>query len=282
MEHDNPQIFVSYNSNDKTLAYSLVEKLEAAGHVCWIAPRNMRAGEWHDVVIPRRIAQCDFFLILLSHTSKSSHHVHTELAIAFDEKCRIIPLFLAPDIPEDIFAYFLKLSHRIPYTDSLDEAVSHIRAAIENPSPDTAELHPSSRPVKISMSKAQHRALDPGTFSDSEKYNQATVFYKHKLYTPARNLYLEAAAEGNIDALCALGNFHRTGDCGFPVDPQTAFSFYLPAARAGNVTAQYWVGFHHLCSNPPDLIEATKWFQLAAQQGHATAQEVLADLRSVI
>lgn len=58
------------------------------------------------------------------------------------------------------------------------------------------------------------------------------------------------------------------------------FRRWLPAALAGNPTAQYEIGvaFATGLSAPEDLAEAAKWYRRAADQGHAAAQNELAIL----
>jgi hypothetical protein len=41
------QVFISYASQDAAIANSLVETLERAGIPCWIAPRDVVAGEFY-------------------------------------------------------------------------------------------------------------------------------------------------------------------------------------------------------------------------------------------
>ena len=42
MAHD---VFISYSHKDKPIAYGICAKLETVGVRCWIAPRDITAGE---------------------------------------------------------------------------------------------------------------------------------------------------------------------------------------------------------------------------------------------
>src|ERR1700759_2708164 len=46
---------------------------------------------------------------------------------------------------------------------------------------------------------------------------------------------------------------------------------FLPLAKSGNPEAEFRVGFIYCQGNAPNFAEATRWFQLASQHGHANA-----------
>src|SRR6202044_1065173 len=51
-----PAVFVSYASQDATVAAALVEALERHGIVCWIAPRDVKPGAQYADAIVRAIS----------------------------------------------------------------------------------------------------------------------------------------------------------------------------------------------------------------------------------
>lgn len=62
--------FVSYASEDRDAASEVADRLEEAGHVCWIAPRDIRAGQSYGAEIIRGIECSNAIVLVLSQHSK--------------------------------------------------------------------------------------------------------------------------------------------------------------------------------------------------------------------
>jgi TPR repeat protein len=87
------------------------------------------------------------------------------------------------------------------------------------------------------------------------------------------------AEDGEVGAQFALGLLYDYGLQGSPRDPDEAYRWYLKAAAAGDIDAQYFLGNWHRTRSPrPDGAEAVYWITTAAEQGHRTAQVALGDL----
>lgn len=86
------------------------------------------------------------------------------------------------------------------------------------------------------------------------------------------------------DALVALGGYVRAGIPGTPVQPNAAAAqdYYMrAAANYRNPDAQFEVGKMFLKGEggmKANIQQAGRWFQLAAEKGHAGAQATLGDL----
>jgi TPR repeat protein len=86
------------------------------------------------------------------------------------------------------------------------------------------------------------------------------------------------------DALVALAGYLKTGIPGSPVeaDPVAAQEYYMrAAANYRNPSAQYEVGNMFLKGEggvKASIRQAGRWFQLAAEKGHAGAQATLGNL----
>src|SRR5690606_19311818 len=85
------------------------------------------------------------------------------------------------------------------------------------------------------------------------------------------------------DALVALGTYLKNGIPGSPVkaDPVAAQEYFMRAAATyRNPNAQYEVGKMFLKGEgvTPSVRQAARWFQLAAEKGHAGAQATLGNL----
>jgi len=85
------------------------------------------------------------------------------------------------------------------------------------------------------------------------------------------------------DALVALARYLKAGIPGSPVkpNPQAAQEYYMRAAATyRNPEAQYEMGMMFLEGDgvKKNLRQAGRWFQLAAEKGHAAAQATLGNL----
>jgi len=91
---------------------------------------------------------------------------------------------------------------------------------------------------------------------------------------------LRALADGGeVGAQFGLALLYDYGFQGSARNPEEALRWYLKAAAAGDIDAQYFLGnWYRARSARPDLAEAAYWINAAAEQGHSTAQATLADL----
>jgi hypothetical protein len=104
---DEPVVFISYATPDKTVAGLVCHALEQRHIPCWIAPRNVPAGGNAFSEIPIGIQQSTVLVLILSSNTSRSKHVSREVQIALDHSKVIIP-FRTEDIqPEDSLKYIL-------------------------------------------------------------------------------------------------------------------------------------------------------------------------------
>ena len=76
MAHD---VFISHSSVDKKAADAICHSLEQSGIKCWIAPRDIRAGENYGGEIIRGIQDCKIFLLIFSNEANTSPAVAKEV-----------------------------------------------------------------------------------------------------------------------------------------------------------------------------------------------------------
>lgn len=88
MAHD---VFISYSSKNKQTADAICHVLEQQRIKCWIAPRNIGAGERYGTVIEKAIKECKVFIIVFSKESSISPWVESELNVAFTDRKVIMP-----------------------------------------------------------------------------------------------------------------------------------------------------------------------------------------------
>jgi TolB-like protein len=154
-------VFISYASQDSGVADALCTDLERHGVACWIAPRDVRPGDFYADSIVQAINACTVLVLVLSQSSVDSAHVLREVERASAKKRPIIAFRIdATPLPPGL-EYFLSASQWIDASGAsserlfpkLIEAIRSRRAAA--PAPET-----TSRPSTGSRSKS--RLLVPG------------------------------------------------------------------------------------------------------------------------
>jgi hypothetical protein len=108
MAHD---VFISYSSKDKPIADAACANIEAAGIRCWIAPRDIAAGEDWPTAITRAISQSRIMVLVFSASSNSSEDVSREIILAANNRLVIIPFKIDNVEPEPGKQYYLARTH---------------------------------------------------------------------------------------------------------------------------------------------------------------------------
>jgi TolB-like protein/Tfp pilus assembly protein PilF len=104
-------VFVSYASQDSALAMSLCAALESSGIACWIAPRDVRPGDFYADAIVHAINACQLLILVLSANSIASPHVIREVERASAKRRPIIAFRVdMTPLPAGL-EYFLSASH---------------------------------------------------------------------------------------------------------------------------------------------------------------------------
>jgi TolB-like protein len=106
-------VFISYASHDTGIAHALCAALERDGVVCWIAPRDVRPGDFYADSIVQAINACTVLVLVLSQSAINSAHVLREVERASAKKRPIIAFRIdAAALPPGL-EYFLSASQWI-------------------------------------------------------------------------------------------------------------------------------------------------------------------------
>ncbi len=106
-------VFISYASQDAPIAQGLCEALEQGGVVCWLAPRDVRPGDFYADSIVQAINGCALLVLVLSQSSIDSPHVLREVERASAKRRPIIGFKIdAAPLPPGL-EYFLSTSQWI-------------------------------------------------------------------------------------------------------------------------------------------------------------------------
>jgi multiple sugar transport system substrate-binding protein len=132
MAHD---VFISYSSKDKPIADAICASLEGAGIRCWIAPRDIGAGEDWPTSIAKAIPASRLMVLIFSSHSNSSEDVGRELYLAANSKLVIIPFKIEDVAPEPGKQYYLARTHWLdamnpPTREQIQNLVDRVRVFI--------------------------------------------------------------------------------------------------------------------------------------------------------
>jgi hypothetical protein len=103
--------FISYSSEDKTAANAACAMLEGAGIRCWIAPRDIRAGQEYGAAIIDAIDHCQVMVLVFSSSANTSRQIHREIERAVAKGIPILPVRIEEVTPTDSLEYFLGAIH---------------------------------------------------------------------------------------------------------------------------------------------------------------------------
>jgi TolB-like protein len=135
------KVFISYASQDVAVADTLCEALEAAGLACWIAPRDVRAGESYAAAIVQAINTCRMLVLVLSKSAVESPHVLREVERASSKKRLVLSIRMdTTELPPDL-EYFLSANHWLDACGGPVEQI--IPALLEAVQSRVAAAHPS-------------------------------------------------------------------------------------------------------------------------------------------
>ena len=85
-------IFVSYASPDRDVAFRIVSFLEEQGISCWVAPRDVPPGVEYGQAIINGIEQSSALVLILSDQSNDSAFVRKEVERAVSKTKPVLPV----------------------------------------------------------------------------------------------------------------------------------------------------------------------------------------------
>lgn len=156
-------IFLSHASKEHVPAEELCNLLEAKGHQCFLAPRDIRTGHEYAEEIMEGIERADVMVLLLSEASNESPHVLREIERAVSKKINIVVYQLEKVELSKSMEYFL-MSHQWVNTGvdtGYDEIVKSIEAlqAGEQQPKDTVEELPEKERTGFLVILKKYRRL---------------------------------------------------------------------------------------------------------------------------
>jgi TolB-like protein len=129
---DPTHVFISYATQDASVANAVVRELERIGLKCWIAPRDVVPGALYADEIVRAIDDAKVVVLVLSESAIASAHVGKEVERASSKRRRIVVLRTDSAPLTRAFEYFLSESHWIEVrSEGIETAAAKLADAIQ-------------------------------------------------------------------------------------------------------------------------------------------------------
>jgi hypothetical protein len=119
-------VFISYASENNTVARAIYEMLENNGISCWIAHAAIKYGNYADE-IDEAIKNSEIFVLIFSHHTNQSEDVRREVHLASKRSKYIIPFRIEDAQPVAALEYYLS---NLQWVDamprSLEDGLAHL------------------------------------------------------------------------------------------------------------------------------------------------------------
>ena len=123
-------VFISYSSKDREVAFKICNMLESTGLICWIAPRNVDGGKKYAREIIDAISESSVVLFILSRNSNISSHVESEIDIAFNNGKIIIPFRIDDTQISPELSYYINKRHYIDGMPNLESSFQQLKESV--------------------------------------------------------------------------------------------------------------------------------------------------------
>jgi hypothetical protein len=126
-------VFISHSSRDKTVADSITDRLESTGIRCWIAPRNIPAGQnWGESIVDA-MNECKVMVLIFSGTSNVSPQVLREVERAVNKGLHIIPFRIEAASLSKAMEFYISAPQWLDALDApLEKHLNHLVELVRN------------------------------------------------------------------------------------------------------------------------------------------------------
>jgi hypothetical protein len=164
------QVFISYSSQDKSVADAACAALEAQRIACWIAPRHILAGrEWGEAIV-EAISQCRVMVLVFSAHANSSPQVRREVERAINKGKIIVPFRIVDVLPSRAMEFALSNTHWLdaltpPLEKHLNKLAETVSLLVQQPSrPPEAQQDTQSPAGALAVARK---------YCDDDQYDRA-------------------------------------------------------------------------------------------------------------
>lgn len=141
-------IFISHSSKDAQVASALVSFLEAHGHRCWIAPRDIALGMDYTDVINNALEQCHTLIFLISQNGLDSQWTKKEVTAAMSLNKKVLPIKIGK---AQLSSGYLFMLNNVQIIDAVNDTYNKFPLILgQLPYPS----QPQGQPYNVSMSQS--------------------------------------------------------------------------------------------------------------------------------
>ncbi|MFY0564933.1 TIR domain-containing protein [Archangium lansingense] len=146
-------VFISYASGavkDKRTADAVCATLEKSGIRCWIAPRDILAGEdWGEAII-NALNEARSLVLVFSANANSSHQIKREVERAVHRGIPVIPFRIEDVMPSKSLEYFISTPHWLDaMSPPLERHMEHLAEAVRLLLRKPADMEPAPAPHAV-------------------------------------------------------------------------------------------------------------------------------------
>ena len=147
------KIFISCSSKDAQAALTICNAIEARGHDCWLASRDVGPGQNYQEEIVRAIHAAALMVLVFSANANNSNEIKKELAIASQGGLTVIPVRIEDVTPAGAFVYELATRQWIDLFGDWERAMQtllrNIKAALPQQAMAPAAQNPPVPPPQV-------------------------------------------------------------------------------------------------------------------------------------
>jgi peptide/nickel transport system substrate-binding protein len=150
------EVFICYANQDEKTANDVCSALEKNGITCWMAPRDVMAGEDWDKAIMDAIPDCRVVVIVFSAKSNDSPYCISEIRTAFDLKKEILPVLIDDTLPHGRIALYLGSKQWLYAQTPLLE--SHLKKLVDEVKKHLSQLNAREEAAAREKARAEEEA----------------------------------------------------------------------------------------------------------------------------
>lgn len=144
------RVFISHAMSDKATADAVRIALENRGIACWVATRDIRAGENFTEAIIEALSASPLLVLILTPAATLSPHVPREVELAVSSKIRVVAIKTGDFALPPMFRYLLSISNwlqadDLPTSDQVAEFVERVAAILADESTEPSFPPPSGK-----------------------------------------------------------------------------------------------------------------------------------------
>lgn len=157
-------IFISHSSKDHAMAQTICAALESRGFACWIASRDVAAGDNFQEAIVSAIRSAQVMVLVFSEHANNSTEIKKELALASQNKVAVIPARVEDVVPAAALAYELATRQWInlfnDWESEIETLCERVRQIVP-PAPGTEPPQQKAEPITETVSRPAAAAPKP-------------------------------------------------------------------------------------------------------------------------